>query len=153
MPVLHTKPAPRGVGRGEGRGRRKRSGLQRHGPTSPPARVWDTGPPPSIDHGPPAVSSTVSSTVNSQSTHSQLNSQLTVNSQSTQRSTGPQNPGVLLRILENSGHQDHQKTLFNLIKIIKRGRSSHPSSLSRQMTTPFSTRPNRIPGLGGPGVR
>ena len=85
-----------------------------------PARVWDTGSPPSIVHGPPAVSSTVSSTVNSQSTHSQLNSQLTVNSQSTQRSTGPQNPGVLLRILENSGHQDHQKTLFNLIKIIKR---------------------------------
>ena len=30
MPVLHTKPAPRGVGRGEGRGRRKRS-APRHG--------------------------------------------------------------------------------------------------------------------------
>ena len=82
--------------------------------------------------------------------HGELHSQLTVNSQSTQRSTGPQNPGVLLRILEDSGHQDHQKTLFNLIKIIKRGRSPHPSSLSGLMTTPFLQLRNVNPGFGCP---
>ena len=110
MPVLHTKPAPRGVGRGGGG-----SDLASRGTappatsshtstamgsigeaetgsirpqvwdavvwdTSPQTRVGDTGPGPTIDHGPPTDNSTVNSTVNSQSTHSQLDSQLTVNS-------------------------------------------------------------------------
>ena len=46
----------------------------------------------------------VQPTVNSQSTHSQLDSQLTVNSQSTRQSTqrtpGPPNPGILLGLVE-----------------------------------------------------
>ena len=111
MPVLHTKPAPRGVGRGEGRGRRKRSGLQRHGPPATSSHTStargsigeaETGsirasmgccsigykpPGPSMGHRPTPE-------YRSRSTrgqlHGELHSQLTVNSQSTQQSTHSQ---------------------------------------------------------------
>ena len=95
------------------------------------------------------------------STHGQLHSQLTVNSQSTRQSTHSQLNSQL------NGQRDRQvldlhcklwktaatrtaRKLFNLIKIIKRGRSPHPSSLSGLMTTPLLQLRNVNPGFGCP---
>ena len=75
-------------------------------------------------------------TVNSQSTHSQLDSQLTVNSTVNSTVNGTAKSWICITNFGKQRPPGPPENSFNLIKIIKRGRSPHPSSLSGLMTTP-----------------
>ena len=89
-------------------------------------------------------------TVNSQSTHSQLDSQLTVNSTVNSTVNGTAKSWTYITNFGKQRPPGPPENSFNLIKIIKRGRSSQPSSLSGLMTTPCLQFRNVNPGFGCP---